>query len=78
MSSNLTPSARALYLARFCGQFSVLPIHSPIQWDRLTNELFDAPPFAELHLEYTPVSGFRYLPGPLGEFALRNGLDPEV
>ena len=34
--------------------------------------------FAELNLEYTPEGGFRYLPAPLGEFALRAGLNPEV
>lgn len=33
--------------------------------------------FAELRLEYAPDTGFRYLPEPLGRFALYNGLDPE-
>lgn len=34
--------------------------------------------FADLDLEYAPTAGFRYLPAPLGGFALRNGLDPEA
>lgn len=34
--------------------------------------------FADLELEITDDGALRYLPAPLGEFALLNGIDPDL
>ena len=34
--------------------------------------------FADLKLEITGEGELRYLPAPLGKFALRNGIDPDL
>jgi hypothetical protein len=34
--------------------------------------------FSDLQLEITDAGALRYLPAPLGEFALLNGIDPDL